>query len=225
MPSASNRGCPAAVQPLLTGMHVEQSRSHNHAPLRIPKADLHAPSSHNCPQLRLPVCLRLHTAVLSGHGVCAQLALPPSLRVLVLDSVMRDARTLSLATMVSRADGALCWAVAAVTAEADRDDCARINRMCTHARVPLTVRITAATSAHCCCSLSELTPLPLLSPPGAAPAHRGAGHGPTARQPARHGGAAGGGGRALRARTVAGVFGPAGPAAAGAHPGNGAVLE
>ena len=52
------------------------------------------------PQLRLPVCLHLHTVVLSGHGVCGQLALPPSTRVLVLDNVMRDARTLSLATMV-----------------------------------------------------------------------------------------------------------------------------
>lgn len=54
------------------------------------------------PQLRLPVCLKLHTAVLSGHGVCSQLALPPSLRVLVLDRVMREPRLLNLASMVPR---------------------------------------------------------------------------------------------------------------------------
>jgi hypothetical protein len=53
-------------------------------------------------QLCLPVCLKLHTVVLSGHGVCGQLALPPSTRVLVLDNVMRDARTLSLASMLPR---------------------------------------------------------------------------------------------------------------------------
>lgn len=53
-------------------------------------------------QLRLPVCLSLHTVVLSGHGVCQQLALPPSTRVLVLDNVMRDARALALSTMVPR---------------------------------------------------------------------------------------------------------------------------
>lgn len=51
-------------------------------------------------QLHLPICLKLHTAVLSGHGVCNTLALPPSTRSLVLLNVMRDARTLSLATMV-----------------------------------------------------------------------------------------------------------------------------
>jgi hypothetical protein len=51
-------------------------------------------------QLRLPVCLNLHTVVLSGHGVCQHLALPPSTRALVLENVMRDARCLSLATMV-----------------------------------------------------------------------------------------------------------------------------
>ena len=53
-------------------------------------------------QLRLPICLGLDTVVLSGHGVCQQLALPPSTRVLVLDNVMRDARMLALATMVPR---------------------------------------------------------------------------------------------------------------------------
>ncbi len=52
------------------------------------------------PQLRLPVCLKLHTAVLAGHGVCGELALPPSLSSLVLLNVMRDARSLRLADMV-----------------------------------------------------------------------------------------------------------------------------
>lgn len=70
--------------------------------LALPELEMLRIEGYQIAKLRLPVCLRLHTAVLSGHGVCAQLALPPSLRVLVLDSVMRDARTLSLATMVPR---------------------------------------------------------------------------------------------------------------------------
>ena len=45
--------------------------------------------------------------MLSGHGVGIELALPPSLRVLVLDNVMRDARTLNLASMV-RTPAPLC---------------------------------------------------------------------------------------------------------------------
>lgn len=57
------------------------------------------------PQLRLPVCLKLHTAVLAGHGVCGALALPPSLSSLVLLNVMRDARSLSLADMVGAPGG------------------------------------------------------------------------------------------------------------------------
>lgn len=54
------------------------------------------------------MCLQLHTVVLSGHGVCCQLALPPSTRVLVLDNVMREPRSLALATMVRR-HGARWW--------------------------------------------------------------------------------------------------------------------
>lgn len=48
------------------------------------------------------MCLKLHTAVLAGHAVCSDLALPPSTRVLALAGVMRDARTLNLASMLPR---------------------------------------------------------------------------------------------------------------------------
>jgi len=91
---------------ILQGVHRPASPSAFSTVRRI-LVPVHALSlSHSpslcCPslQLRLPVCLKLHTVVLLGHGVCSTLALPPSTRSLVLDNVMRDARSLSLATMV-----------------------------------------------------------------------------------------------------------------------------
>ena len=48
------------------------------------------------------MCLNLHTVVLSGHGTCGELALPPSTRSLALLNVMRDARFLHLASMLPR---------------------------------------------------------------------------------------------------------------------------
>ena len=81
----------------MNGEHCKLALPH------LPEATSHLHATLCVLQLRLPVCLHLHTVVLSGHGVCAQLALPPSTRVLVLDNVMRDARTLSLATMVCAA--------------------------------------------------------------------------------------------------------------------------
>ncbi|EFN57614.1 hypothetical protein CHLNCDRAFT_57172 [Chlorella variabilis] len=70
--------------------------------LELPAVETVRVEGYQIIQLRLPVCLSLHTVVLSGHGVCQQLALPPSTRVLVLDNVMRDARALALSTMVPR---------------------------------------------------------------------------------------------------------------------------
>lgn len=64
------------------------------------RAHSRLPAAPRSLQLRLPVCLKLHTAVLAGHGVCGELALPPSLHSLVLLNVMRDARSLRLADMV-----------------------------------------------------------------------------------------------------------------------------
>ncbi|KAL4444984.1 hypothetical protein ABPG77_004034 [Micractinium sp. CCAP 211/92] len=70
--------------------------------LELPELEVLRIEGYQIIELRLPVCLKLHTAVLAGHGVCGELALPPSLSSLVLLNVMRDARSLRLADMLPR---------------------------------------------------------------------------------------------------------------------------